>query len=722
MRTIGQFLFWAGCALSIAGCSAKAGEATTTAVLEAGELRVTLTATGTGLTVTGLEDVKLHRNLLAAHPLPLMEITLQHVASRATLTVDSDHGWGEVVIEKTPRGARISWRKCQAPMLKDLTVVAEATTDANISTVLWNLRVDNPLPDWSLMQVAFPQVSLAELGNEENVFFPNGAGVVKGGPWWGGGFDFSGLYPNAHAAMQYMAAYGSGTGLYLAMHDPHAAVKRMSAAKRQGEYIADFAFAHPCANMGVAGNGFTMSGQAVWRIFRGDWYDAAMIYRDWVTREAGWYPTMGPDGRTDTPMWLRENCFWVTAGGEANVVVPAVMKAREALGVPIAFHWYTWHRYGFDTGYPYYWPARPGLADGATRLRQAGVYAVPYVNGRLWDSTARNDPNSDFIRVGLAGTAKDQDGRFYIEQYPTRVQFAVMCPATQLWQTYLGDVALRLMNEYKTPGVYLDQVSATVPQLCMDKSHGHPLGGGTWWVDGYAKLLSRIRAGMPKDSALFTECNAEPYMRGSDGYLVFHWQSEGQVPAFPAVYAGAVVMFGRAQGGDMPARRAKAAQELVYGEQIGWMGPDSFRDESFAGFLRQVVRLRWQLRRYFYAGRMLRPPRLGGRIPTVRADWQWRNNNEAIFAGAWMQAEGKAAIILVNVSDEPVTASLAWDASAAGIDTSKVNVTTVTPDGPGETVASAAKINRTVTVPAQSALAYEITPERAAATQPATKP
>ena len=56
----------------------------------------------------------------------------------------------------------------------------------------------------------------------------------------------------------------------------------------------------------------------------------------------------------------------------------------------------------------------------------------------------------------------------------------------------------------------------------------------------------------------------------------------------------------------------KSAQQLVYGEQIGWINPNVVDQPENAQFLRQVVRLRWQLRRYFHAGEMLRPPGLKG--------------------------------------------------------------------------------------------------------------
>jgi len=71
------------------------------------------------------------------------------------------------------------------------------------------------------------------------------------------------------------------------------------------------------------------------------------------------------------------------------------------------------------------------------------------------------------------------------------------------------------------------------------------------------------------------------------------------------------------------ALRMRAGQQLVFGEQIGWINPGLAQEKENAEFFKSVVHLRRQLRRYFYAGEMARPPQLTGNVPTVRADWQW---------------------------------------------------------------------------------------------------
>jgi hypothetical protein len=134
-------------------------------------------------------------------------------------------------------------------------------------------------------------------------------------------------------------------------------------------------------------------------------------------------------------------------------------------------------------------------------------------------------------------------------------------------------------------------------------------------------------------------------------------------------------MFGRAyRGGDTKdlALRMKAAQQLVFGEQLGWLDPGVVKEKENAEFFRQMVRLRAEFSRYFSAGEMARPPKLLGSIPTVRADWQWSGHwwvtNNAVLTGAWqLPKEKRMVLFFVNVSDESVSALAQVRAVANGI-------------------------------------------------------
>jgi len=175
-------------------------------------------------------------------------------------------------------------------------------------------------------------------------------------------------------------------------------------------------------------------------------------------------------------------------------------------------------------------------------------------------------------------------------------------------------------------------------------------------------------------------------------------------------------MFGRAYRGGTSkdlALRMKAGQQFVYGEQIGWLDPGVVREKGNAEFLRQVVRLRYALRRYFYAGEMARPPRLLGTIPQVTADWQWSGpwpvTTDALLAGAWrLPGEKKLVLLLVNVSDEPIQATLDFDAARYDLPASSLALTRIGQDGPEETATVPRAFQRAVSAGPRQAWAWEI--------------
>jgi len=350
------------------------------------------------------------------------------------------------------------------------------------------------------------------------------------------------------------------------------------------------------------------------------------------------------------------------------------------------------------------------------------VFVMPYINGRLWDTHDKGVEDYQFTSVALPAATKDENGQPYIEMYGSKesdgspVRFAVMCPATELWQNRIRDICLRLFDKYNVDAIYIDQVAAMSPKLCLDKTHGHPLGGGHWWVEGYWKMLQSIREAMPEGRMLTTECNSEPFAYLFDGYLTWTWQHDGQVPAFSQVYGGAIQMFGRAyRGGDTKdlALRMKAGQQLVFGEQIGWIDPGVIHEKENAEFLRQVVRIRWHLRRYFYAGEMAHPPQLEGEIPKVHADWQWVGEwwvtTDAVLTGAWrLPSDNKLVLIFVNVSDEPVSAQLHFDGNQHRIDGEQVCVTTITQEGTRETFVAPSVFQRELNFPPRTAWVWEI--------------
>ena len=694
--------------------------------IEAGPLHLTLAARQGGITLESLFDADAGIELSAADRLPLFELKLREVGSGRRATLAADAGWTDCTVAGPDAWGRfhLRWRAPADEWLGGLSVELIASPDAETGSVRWQLAVENASERWSLMRAVFPQVALRQWSDKARLLFPRGPGEEFTGPW-SKDVRYTGTYPNGWTAMQMLAAYdGEGkTGLYVGMHDPHGGTKDIRVETRVADRTAVLAFDHPVPDMSRPGNSFHVEGHAHWQRLPGDWFDAAMIYRDWVTRHARWYPkTLGIEGRKDTPTWMRRLPAWALGGGRPADCEDKVRQFAGYLGTPIGMHWYNWHQIPFDNDYPHYFPAKDGFSESVARLRTSGVFVMPYINGRLWDTRDRGMDDFEFTRRALASATKNEKGEPHTETYGatesdgSKVRLAVMCPTTPLWRETMRTTVDRLTCECGVAGVYIDQIAAAGPKLCFDASHGHPLGGGHWWNEGYWTLLRAVGADLPEDRMLTSECNAEPFMHLLDGYLTWHWQHDDQVPVFPAVYGGAIAMFGRAyRGGETKdlALRMKAGQQLCFGEQIGWIGPGVVDEKENAAFLRQTVRLRSRLGPFFYAGRMARPPRPSRPVPTVRADWQWAGiwpvENDALLTAAWqLPHENRLAVIAINTSGAPIESELEFDEAKYGFSTGKITITPVQIDRPHGSAAAPKTFQPGIAIPADTAWAWEV--------------
>jgi hypothetical protein len=678
-----------------------------TSLHRAGDFALALRRTDSGVRVESLFDLKQDNELLAQRTPALFNIALREKAGAGSTpgaaSLFANAGWGKVDIapESATRPLTITWSQPRAAALRGLSVTATAQPDATSSAWRWDLKIHNENTNWGISRVAFPRLALADEGAATRALYPQGSGVVKTSPSQNS-LAYGGDYPSGSTTMQMMAVY-HGTaaphGLYFARHDPRAAIKTISMHADATADAVEMSYDEPAPRMNEAAVDFTLSGQAVWQLLRGDWFDAAQIYKTWAQKNATWWPKLGKEGREDTPLWMRQLSGWTISGWAAGPVPPPVMEVQRNWGVPIGLHWYNWHGNPFDNDYPHYFPPKPDFAEGVKTLQANNVHVMPYINGRLWDTHDKGSEDFEYSRRALPFTTKTEVGGKlvpYTESYNSKesdgslVKLAAMCPSTPFWQDELRDIVLRLTKDYGTDAVYIDQIAAAAPVLCLDPTHPHPAGGGSWWVEDYNAMLQKIRAALPPNRMLTTEDAAEPYIKSFDGYLVWNWASDGQVPVFPAVYGGAIQMFGRnyATGPDGDkAMRMKVAQSLTWGEQISWATPEIILHElGDAAYMRRAVRLRANLARYFYAGTMARPPFLGDKIPQLTADWQFYGlpvvTTDAAMSGLWkILGERKAALLLANASDAPVEITLDTSKLDLGAGAAKLDLAPAIVDG-----------------------------------------
>lgn len=612
--------------------------------------------------LASLCDLDRGRELLGRENGALFTVELADSTLQKKIVSAADR-WERVSLRGQDTEGEVRWEGPSNPALAGLTVTVPFRLEGD--TLRWHVEASGPADGFRMRILTFPRLKLGRLNQgDDYAFVPKGSGTLTRNPTQRMP-AFSGSYPGGWCSMQLAGYYDQAGGSYLAIEDPLGETKTLRMGPEDGALRWEVAWNVP--DTGATPLPATGPQQVV-ATLHGDWFDAAQRYKAWVAQSSGWWPR-GNENRRDTPQWMKDVAFWACMSGEAKNVVEPCLKMQQFMGVPTAVHWYSWHVIPFDDNYPHYFPAKEGFAQGVQQLQQGGVRVMPYINGRLWDSDTE-----DFPTLALPAATKDEKGNYYVEIYGSKQKLVPMCPTTKLWQDKVQEIVLRLTGpEFNVDGVYIDQIGAATPRLCFDASHGHPLNGGHWWTqDGYWPMLTSLRAKLSPEKMITTECNAEPYCKWMDGYLSWHFQEQDMIPLFAAIYGGRVQIFSRAyRGSQVLAHRMKAAQSLVFGEQIGWLATSQFmNDQALAEFFRRVARLRYALRAYLAEGEMARPPVVLGDIPEVTADWAWSGKwvvtDTALQRGAWSDRKGKVALIFVNSSDQELSATLKFAGATYG--------------------------------------------------------
>ena len=695
--------------------------------VKSGNLGLALDVTKEGIRLISLYDLQKQQELAADTSSPLFVIQLFHPQQKKYFSLDAESGWKSTFFQKTAAGFALTFkREIQGSPLA-ITVTADAA--AGDSAWKWSIDIDNKNLGWSVEKVFFPQVKLRHWANDLAAFVPAGAGMVKQNPI-ANRFGYDGTYPSGtRASMQYMAIYQTGdnpTGLYVARHDPLASFKTLHLQTEGITNTASLSFDQMAENPQTAANTFHYEGTGVWKLLHGDWYDAARYYKNWVQRNATWWPEVDDNGRVDTPEWYKKLGFAITLATRKDMPSTGdeILKMKNYIGLPMLDHWYQWHGNPFDNDYPHYFPSKPGFKDEVQRVQQDDVHVMPYINGRLWDTRDKELEDFEFTKKALPWATKiEKDGKLVTntesyrstESDGSKVLLAVMCPYTPFWQSTVTNVVNKLTRGVGVDGVYIDQIGASRPVPCMDPTHGHPLGGGHWWVQGYHAMLKQIQDTIPADKIITTEDNAEPYLKYLDGMLSWMWIDDGQVPAFPVVYGSAVQFFGRSYNAGDISIRMKAGQELTFGEQIGWINPGTFFSDKTSDatrqYFKQVTHIRDKISPYIYAGEMQRPPVLQNN-PPIAANWGRSGTvtTNSVLTAAWKKyGANKVAIVFTNVSDKPLTLPYHFDPAEYGIPAKGYQIAQWNSEQPdGQQKIQASKSTFDMALPGLSSIVWEI--------------
>lgn len=570
--------------------------------------------------------------------------------------------------------------------------------------IRWSSSVMNDNPEWAVTAVTYPAPKMT--ADHFDLFVPDGSGLViedAGSK----GYIGRRRYPGGYYAMQYFAVYNDNGGIYIGIEDETGANKEFGV--KSGEGIVEIDPLFYGINTLSPQNSFYLAGQCRWEYIEGDWYDATMIYANFVRTRANWLPKIEDNGRPDTPGKMKDVAFWVcdyipnspsqgdnkpmsiSAGSdsfEKGYWVNAVIELQEKLGVPIAYHVYNWHEIPFNLEYPHFLPAKEEFIEGAKKLRKHPIYIFPYINASCWeihdDEMAYED---SFENVGKHGAVIRSDGSYIIEKYPQISQkdspcrLANMCPSSTEWHTTICKLVKEMEETLPIDGIYFDQIGAVPASPCHNPSHAHLPGGGTYWTEGHRLMMEKINAQKVEGAFYFTENNAENFASVFDGFLTWMWVKNGQVPAFPAVYAGYIELIGRNNLGkkkdDYDFFKFSFAEAFMYGQQLGWYKADVIFDEKRLEFLKKVVRLRYRYNDLFHCSDLLRPPKVKASIPAKITPPAMSHKDDIIMsqisAGAWRyRNKEKLVLFCYNIAEVDGTFEFSFSAKEYGLDTYEI--------------------------------------------------
>jgi hypothetical protein len=612
---------------------------------------------------------------------------------------------------------RLTWSDFAIQTAPDLRVTATVCLYQGQPLSEWDIGIEG-LGQTALESVRFPRVpGLADLGEDERLAVPRFMGELADDPRSlfseaeGGRSRRAWSYPG-ELALQALAFYRDGGPGFYAAADDTAGYRKAFAVWGDGHDLG-YELVHLLENPGSPRDSYEPRFSGILGTFQGDWITAAERYRDWATKQVWARNSRLRSGRV--PEWLTENGIWLWNRGRAEGVLAPAAALQKALGLPVSVQWHWWHGGPYDTSFPEYLPPRDGADAFVAALGAAqaeGVRAIVYMNQRLWCTNTRSwaeeraEPHAVKNRDGSVRIARPNA----VDRQPC----APMCITQSFWHDKYAGLSETVVNGYGVDGVYMDQAVASMP--CFDPTHGHPLGGGNYWIEGFRKLADEIR-GRTESVLLAGEHGAENWLSILDLFLTLQISQERYIrpggegwdviPFFQAVYHPYAVTYGSYSSLTEPpydemwpaeyapseplvlldrryARQfyLEQARAFVWGMQptVANFLPSQLNERAEeVSYMLKLARVRGRAMKYLLHGTFHRPPKL--EVPEIEVEFSrlsiyagrpgggssWSGKPPALLSAAWQADDGDLAIVLASISDEPLSLSFEVEPQAYGL-------------------------------------------------------
>lgn len=595
-----------------------------------------------------------------------------------------------------------------------LKVRATVQLDAD-STSSWRIAVEG-LAGVGVERVIFPRLGGVGLTEGADLAVPLWMGQLAKDPRNllsgadGKGRRFEWGYPGQLSMQMIALTRGSLAGLYVATDDS-LAYRKSFILSGDAEGSGRVEIAHVLADPARATR-YEPAYSVHLGVVYGTWMNAAERYRAWGERQS-WARQSRVARGTATP-WMRETAVWVWNRGRASQVLDPAITLRQTVGLPVSVFWHWWHAGPYDTSFPDYLPPRDGVnafKAAVTNAHKADVRAIVYMNQRLWCVKTPSWTREGAERYAV----RERDGTVRLETYNVfdPIPCAPMDVSTRFWRDKYAGIADTVVQQYGIDGVYMDQ--AVLSLVCWSPDHGHPVGGGHYWMDGFRALAADLRKRNGSTLGLAGEGGGESWLPDLDAFLTLQVSEEryadpasgwGPIPLFQAVYHRHAITYGTYGSLTYPpydemwpdsTRPANAltlldakyrrqflmeqARMYVWGMQptIANLLPEQFTKRAAEiDYLARLARLRHAHRAWLQDGAFVIPPAsdapelsfTGSRISIYAARrggaTEVALRAPSVLTGAWRAANGQVAIALASIDDEAHAITLTLDPARHG--------------------------------------------------------
>lgn len=414
----------------------------------------------------------------------------------------------------------------------------------------WNIVVESRT-DMVMEWVEFPQITVPEdlkgKGGNSQIFWPALEGILiddislrESSEWLrykeitGQSAGYCGFYPGS-CPMQFMAYYDDEQGLYFAAHDRFRNPKTVEFHRNDDGVALEFrTFCNGATKK------YEMNFDMVTASVKGDWYDAAELYRSWM------------EAHTEMPSKIRDNAGIPKWMSESPVVVlypirgtidhgdmtpnlyypyKNILPLTEDFGqkmdsriMALPMHWEGTAPWAT----PYVWPPYGGeeeFTEFVEDLHRQGNLAGVYCSGIGWTTKSFLDPSLDFSdRYDETLMCRTPEGK--IEQSkvigaPIRLGYD-MCPySDKVDEIVVGEIA-SIAGSGCDYAQYFDQNLGGESSFCYARDHGHPASPGIWQNESMIRIFRNAYKKLNEmKSEMVIGCEgaaSEPFI----GYLPFN--------------------------------------------------------------------------------------------------------------------------------------------------------------------------------------------------------